>query len=343
MNRYVVAITLCGAFLLSAAASAQWIYTPEIGRFINLKNFPRETAELQLQYARSLFVAGDYSAALDEASKFDTYYANTPEADQNQFLRGEIYQADGKFTKAVQEYQRVVNEYPGSPLYDDVIEKQYAIGDALYDKGVAAVERKDTSLWRKLRYRISPFKHRSFKQAIDVYEQVTDNNPFAPESAEAQFKIGRSHEATKKYIEAADAYLRVLEDYPDSPWVREAAYGLTQAYNNSTYEPDYDQGPSLLTIRSVREFQARFPQDGRNEELAALETEMWDRVSQQRYQTARFYERRQDPTAARIYHVLNVREHPESPSAELSQAWLDEHPLDDNARTKFLRTLVSLE
>jgi outer membrane protein assembly factor BamD len=341
MRRIASVCALCFAMSAAAPAFAQWVYTPEIGRFINLKSFPRETAELQLQYARSLFVAGDYSDALGEIEKFDTFYGDAPEADQNQFLRAEVYQAQDRYLRAAQEYQRVVTQYPGSPLYDDVIREQYAIGDALYDRGVENLEKKDSSLWRRLRYRMNFFKHRSFRQAIDVYELVTANNPFAPESAEAQFKIGRSHEAQENHIEAADAYLQVLEDYPDSPWVREAAYGLTEAYWNQTYGPDYDQGPSLLTIRSIREFQARFPEDERNDGLRENQAELWERIAQQRYQSARFYERRRDFLSARIFHVMVVNEHPETEAARRSQEWLDANPVEDNARTRILRTVVT--
>ena len=334
---------ICGLTLLFFAswAHAQWTYTPEIGRFINLKNMPRETPELQLEYARSLLLDGDYSGALDEADKFDEFYSDSNFADQNQFVKGEIRFARKQYKRAAQEFQLVVTNYPSSPLYDEVTKKQYEIGDALYQKGVERYEKRDDSYWNRVRFFFNFTASRPFKQAIEVYEMVTDNQPFTPQAAEAQFRIGRCYEARERHLEAADEYQRVVEDYPDSPWVREASYGLANAYLETSYEPEYDQSPSLFAIQSIRNFESRFPEDERIPELKGKEAEMWERVAEQRLESARFYERRRDITAARAYYVIVAQEHFDTESGRIAKQWLDKNPMRDDIRSRFLRSLVA--
>ncbi|HOQ90853.1 MAG TPA: hypothetical protein PLX03_11995, partial [Candidatus Hydrogenedentes bacterium] len=75
---------------LALPAMAQWTWTPQTGRWVNLKRMPKESAELQLEYARSLKISGDYRRALKETDKFRQFYANDPLSDENEFLRGEI-------------------------------------------------------------------------------------------------------------------------------------------------------------------------------------------------------------------------------------------------------------
>jgi outer membrane assembly lipoprotein YfiO len=341
MLRFVLVVT---AFLVLApalAVHAQWTYTPEIGRFINLKNMPRETPELQIEYARSLMLDGDYSAALNETDKFDEFYSDSDLVDQNQFLKGEIRLGRKQYKKAAQEFQLVITDHPSSPLYDDVTKKQYEIGDALYEKGVKRYAERDDSYWNRIIFFLDFTASRPFKQAVDVYEMVTDNQPFTPEAAEAQFKIGKCYEARGLYAEAADEYQRVLEDYPDSPWVREAAYGLTQSYKETVHDPEYDQGPSLSAIRSVREFAARFPEDERNDELREMESQMWERVAEQRYQTAQFYQRRREMVAARAYYVIVATEHPDTKAGQKAGEWLSKNPLKDTLQSKFLNSLIA--
>ncbi|HNR36787.1 MAG TPA: hypothetical protein PKO36_16545, partial [Candidatus Hydrogenedentes bacterium] len=72
------------------AAYAQWTWTPQTGRFVNIKRLPKETAELQIEFARGFLVKGDHSRAWRETNKFFEFYRKDPLADQNQFLRGEI-------------------------------------------------------------------------------------------------------------------------------------------------------------------------------------------------------------------------------------------------------------
>ena len=46
--------------LATGFAQAQWTWTPQTGRFVNLKRMPKETPELQLEYARSLKITDRY-------------------------------------------------------------------------------------------------------------------------------------------------------------------------------------------------------------------------------------------------------------------------------------------
>ena len=59
MRRWPVLAALTTAILITTSAQAQWTWTPETGRFINMGNLPKETPELQVEYGRSLLVGGE--------------------------------------------------------------------------------------------------------------------------------------------------------------------------------------------------------------------------------------------------------------------------------------------
>ncbi len=318
----VLLATLLASFI-APVASAQWIWTPETGRFINVKRLPKETPELQLEHARSLMIQGEYKEALAETGKFIRFYGDSELADQNYFLRGEIKMAQQDWVDAAQEFQTVVVNYPGSALFDDVIDKQYEIGDSLYEKGIRIQESKGRNRWYR---RWWPFQPKPFKQAIEVYSMVIDNQPFTDTAAEAQYKIGLSHFAREEYVDAALEYRLVLEQYPGSEYVDDASVGLVQCYYESSLEPAYDQAPSLLTIAAIDEHKVRFPNDPVNEELVPIRSEMRERVAQQRLDTAKFYDKRQQFQSARIMYEVVTTEFPDTEAAVEAQAWLDAHP-----------------
>ena len=170
-----LAILLAAIMLIDATASAQWEIRPQSGRLIRPKRMPKETPELQLEHARTLMVDGDYKKAMDETVKFRNFYGDSEFADENQFLRGEIAMAQGKPKKALKEFQLVVTTYPESDLFDDVIAKQYEIGDAFYEQGLA---KQDQGWWR-----LGWGKKRPFRRAIDTYTMVIDNQPFTAAAA----------------------------------------------------------------------------------------------------------------------------------------------------------------
>lgn len=320
---------LLAALILSLTihhvASAQWTWTPETKRWVNVKRLPKETAELQLEYARSFLTSGNYKKALRETDKFSDYYGDSEYADDNQFLRGEIRMAQGSYQNAAREFQQVVANYPDSDLFDEVVDKQYEIGDYFYEKGQ-----------RRAGRRFGLFAKAPYKKAIETYNMVIDNQPFSQAAAEAQYKVGLCHFARKEYVEAAYEYRRVVEDYAGSEWVDEASYGLAETYYKSSLPPDYDQSPSKLAIDAIDEFKVRFPGDERVSDLDAKRAEMRERIAEQRLRTARFYERRGDYTAARLYYEVVVEQFGETNPAEQARAWLAENPLSPDDPAAFM-------
>jgi len=307
---------IAALMLLAMPAHGQWTWTPQTGRWINIKNLPKETAELQLEFARGLLVKGDHDKAFKETNKFAKFYPDSDLADQNQFLRGEIRMAQGKLSGAANEFQLVVSTYPDSALYEDVIAKQYEIGDAFYEKGQIRLHKK----WRL-------FRKRAFKQAIEVYSMVIDNQPFTDAAAEAQYKVGLCHHTRNEYIEAAYEYKRVIEDYATSEWVDDASHGLAICYCDSAKEPDYDQEPSQLAVNAIDDFTERFPDDQRVAELEDKRAEMRESIAQQRLRTAHFYEKRRNFGAARTYYELLVEKFDDTAAAATAQQWIEDNPV----------------
>ncbi len=310
---------------IATAAHAQWTWTPETGRWVNVKRLPKETPELQLEYARSLLMNGDYKKAMRETDKFENYYLDSDLADDNQFLRGEIRLAQGKHEDAAQQFQRVVSNYPDSELFERVVEKQYEIGDFFYEKGQSRSQK-----------RFAFFRKAPYKKAIDVYTTVIDNQPFTGAAAEAQYKVGLCHFARKEYVEAAYEYRRVVEDYSSSEWVDEASYGLAETYYTASLPPDYDQSPSKLAIDAIDEFKSRYPGDERVADLDVKRQEMRDRIAKQRLQTAKFYEKRRQFTAARLCYEVVADDFADTSSAEEARAWLDANPLSPDDPSAFI-------
>ncbi len=316
-NRMVAWRRLMAAAVLMACAApafAQWVWTPQTGRFVNIGRLPKETPELQVEHARSLMLDGELREAWRETNKFTTFYGDTDYADDNQFLRGEIRLRQGRYKSAAEEFQSVVANYPESPYFEDVIEMQYEIGDRYYQRGLENMDKR----WRL-------FRKRPFRQAIDVYTMVIDNQPFTEAAAEAQYKVGLCHFTREEYIEAAFEYRRVIEDYSTSEWVDEASYGLANTYYESSLPPEYDQTPSQLTIEAVDLFQARFPGDARNEQLGEWRSEMVDRIAEQKLQIAQFYESRREFDAAEISYEVVVEQFPTTPAGEEAAQWLADY------------------
>jgi len=300
---------------VAEAAHAQWVWTPQTGRWVNLKRVPKESPELQVEYARSLMLEGRHKRALDETEKFNKFYSDTEFADDNQYLRGEIRMNMGNHKGAAKEFQQLVKSYPSTELYTQAIQKQYEIGDHFYEAGQKKRERK----WALM-------KNRPLRRATEVYAMVIENQPFSPEAAQAQYKIGLCHHARKDYTEAAFEYRRVIEDYAGSEWVDDAGYGLAMCYVDGSLPPDYDQSRAKLAVRAIDDFKNQYPGDSRAAELDGKRQAMRDKLAESQLRTARFYVKRREFLSARIYFESLVKDFADTPAAAAAQQWLDSNP-----------------
>ncbi|HNZ47442.1 MAG TPA: outer membrane protein assembly factor BamD [Candidatus Hydrogenedentes bacterium] len=312
--RKAVFFAACALLLTTEAAFAQWSWTPQTGRFINLKKMPKETAELQIEYARSFLVAGNYRKALRECDKFVEYYGNDPLAADNLFLRGEVLMAQRQWWNAAKTFQQLLANYPGSDKYDAAIKMQYELGDRFYARGEALAG-------KKFRF----FKKKPYKRAADIYAMVVENQPFAAEAAEAQYKIGLCHFARKQFQDAAFEYKRVIEDYPTTEWVKDASYGLAMCYYKDSYSPAYDQTPSELTVNAIDDFKANFPGDEKNEKLGEMRIEMRNSIAQHYLNSAKFYERRREFPAAKLYYEKIANEFADTQAVDAAKEWLEKN------------------
>jgi len=302
------------ACLGSLDVYAQWTWTPQTGRWVNLKRLPKETPQLQIEYARSLLLEGKHDRAWRETRKFITFYEDSEYRDDNQYLRGEIKLAQGKLLEAAKEFQSLIANYPDTDHYDDAIEKQYEIGDRYFERGQKKIDQRWT-LWKK----------RPLKRAVEVYSMVIENQPFTANAAKAQYQVGLCRYTTENYLEAAFDYRRVIEDYPGSDWVDEASYGLAMCYYDMSLPPDYDQTPSQLTIDAINSFGNRYPDDERLAGLREKQSEMQERIAQQQLLTAKFYEKRRKFGSAKIYYEVLVAKYPDSEAAQVATEWLSTH------------------
>lgn len=290
---------------------AQWTWTPQTGRWVNLKRLPKETPQLQIEYARSLLLEGNYQKAWRETRKFIQFYEDSEYRDDNQYLRGEIKLAQGDLMDSAKEFQSLIANYPDTDHYDAAIEKQYEIGDRYFERGQEKIDQR-WALWKK----------RPLKRAVEVYSMVIENQPFTANAAKAQYQVGLCRYTTENYLEAAFDYRRVIEDYAGSDWVDEASYGLAMCYYDMSLPADYDQTPSQLAIDAIDSFGNRYPDDERLAGLREKQTEMRERIAQQQLLTAKFYEKRRKFGSAKIYYEVLVKEYPESQAAQVATEWL---------------------
>jgi len=249
----------------------------------------RGRAKDQLEIAQQSLESGDISTALKAAKRLVSRWPLSDYAPEAQYVMGRCYQEKGHLEKAFNTYQKLIEKYPKSTKFAEVLERQFEI-TTRYLHG----------RWFRLWNYIPVYP--SMERTSKMYADIVRNGPYSEVGPKAQMAIGEARVKQREYALAVKAYIRAADRYHELPVVSaDAVYKAAQAWESQSNKAGYDQGTAGEAINMFTDFSLLFPNDPRVEAARASVRQL--RVEQARgaYQTARYYEKKRKWLAAEIY------------------------------------------
>ncbi len=311
-----LAVAACVVLTTHATASAYWVWTPESGKWVNPKTAVKDTAADQFAYATLLYQQKKYKRAIREFRQLIHHYPRSLHASQGQFHVGLCYEGMGRFFEAFQSYQKVIDSYPYSEQIEEIIQRQYEIGN-LYYSGHKE---------RFLVWKIVPAKDK----AVPIYQQVVENAPYGPLADKAQYKLGMAYQELGQFDAAQEAFETLVKNYPSSELVEEARYHLASSAYTRSLEAPYDQGAASVARREFELLAKEFPQDELGQDAQKAVSDLREREAKKEYDSGRFYERAGKWDSAVLYYESVAQQYGDTPWAaqavERIEAIRQRHP-----------------
>jgi branched-chain amino acid transport system substrate-binding protein len=91
------------------------------------------------------------------------------------------------------------------------------------------------------------FEFQDYPQALEAYRAYIDQYPDRPLASAALMKIGKIHSILGSFVEARRAYIRLISEYPQSPFSPDARVEiLFTLYQEGAYSAVIEQAPEVL-------------------------------------------------------------------------------------------------
>ena len=311
MNRRRACLIALGACALLAPfrSPAPLIYTPGQGWTYEAVGsegtWVRTRAKDQLIVAQDAFDKKDYGLALKAARRVISVWRFSDYAPQAQYLIARCYEQRGLDQRAFNEYQKLLDKYPNSVQYEDVLRQQYEIaGRFLGGQWFRA--------WDLIPI---PF-FTSMDKTAGLYEKVVKNGPYSDIAPQAQMKIGAAREKQSNYPDAVKAYERAADRYNDQPKIAaDATYREGLAYQKQAQTAEYDQSTAGQAIATFTDFMTLFPDDPRVPESQSIINQLRLEQARGNFEIARYYEKIKKWNGALIYFNEVLLRDPNSPYA----------------------------
>jgi len=308
MNRpfgLLVFVAACIA-LFPLRALAPLFYVPGEGWYYELygqsTKWQRPRAKEQLDVAQQAFAGGDYNTTLHAAHRILRVWPLSDYAPDAQYLIGRSLEMTGNDQGAFNAYQNIIEKYPRSSHYDEVLWRQYEIANRYLG-----------GQWFRL-WGLIPYP--SMDQTAQMFDKIVNNGPYSNVAPHAQLRIGAAREKQKDYPDAVKAYAMAADRYYNQPTIAsDALFREGVSYTRQAAKAEYDQNTAIQAIATFTDFITLYPHDRRVPQ--AEKAIAWLKAEQVRgnFEIALFYEQSKKWNGALVYYNEVLQLDPNSPYA----------------------------
>ena len=315
MNRRFVSLLLlvAGAMLLPFRAPAPFYYTPGEGWYYEpygeKANWQRPRAKDQLDVAEQAFTNKEYNVTLHAAHRIVRVWPESDFAPRAEYLIGRCLEVSGKDEAAFNAYQAIIQKYPHSDSYEDVLWRQYAIAGRFLD-----------GEWFRLWGTIPLYP--SMDETAKLFSTIVTNGPYSDVAPHAQLRIGAAREKQKDYNSAVKAYATAADRYYNQPVIAaDALYREGVSYQKQASTAEYDQGTAGQAIAAYTDFITLYPDDKRVPVAQKAVVTLKSLQVEGNFKIAQFYEQNkvlnseQRRDGALVYYNQVLQLDPNSPFA----------------------------
>ena len=309
MNRrfgFLLVIIAC-VVMFPFRAPAPLFYIPGEGWYYesygqNVK-WQRARAKDQLDVAEQAFNKKDYDITLHAAHRVLRVWPLSDYASDAEYFIGRCLEAKGNDEAAFNAYQNIIEKYPRSSRYEDVIWRQYEIANRFLG-----------GEWFRIWGAIPLYS--SMSQTAEMFGKIVNNGPYSDVAPHAQLSIGAAREKQKNFPDAVKAYETAADRYHDQPAIAADALfreGISYARQAATAE--YDQNTAAQAIAPYTDFITLFPNDPRVPQAQKAITTLKAEQVRGNFQIAQFYEKNKKWKGSLVYYNEVLQLDPNSPYA----------------------------
>jgi outer membrane protein assembly factor BamD len=307
-----VVLALCGA----ARLHAELVWTPgqgwrvEGGALAGLAGEEGRNALDLMNTARAAEEAGSTRKAIKTYERVSKRYPNSVFSAEALYRMGLLYEKRREYYKAFDAFQQLVQRYPNSERFSQVIGDQYRIAQALLDG-------KRSYMWGV----IPGLKNR--EKSIEYFEQIVKNAPFSDYAPLSLMNVARGHQRMDATEEAIDALDRMINSYPGNVLTPDAYLKLAQTHASLVDGPAYDQASTKSAITYYEDYLIQFPGDSGAGSAEKGLADMKTLLAQSKMIMADYYYKyRRNYKAAKVFYNEAITTYPDSPVAARARTML---------------------
>ncbi len=279
-------------------ASADWVWSPEQGKFINTESETQSGADDIFDNALDLYKEKKLDKASEQFKIVLKQYPKSRVAPEAQYRIGTIFEETGDYVEAHKAYQALIRSYPQSERFEEVIEREYQIG-TMFLSGKKG---------KLLGLDIRP----SLPLAIEVFQKIVEAAPYGAFGDKAQFNLGVAYQRSGHFDDSLEAYQNLIDQYPQSSLLQQARLQMAEVSYAKSSGQTRDQSALDEAARQAQGYLKRYPGSEEAEKAEKISREVDELNAEKNYRIGLYYEKDNYLTSALIYYSDTAKRYPDT-------------------------------
>ncbi len=269
-------------------ASADWVWSPDQGKFINTASDTQSDADDIFDNALDLYKEKKLDKATEQFKIILKKFPKSRVAPEAQYRIGTICEEKSDYMEAHKAYQALIKSYPQSERFDEVIEREYQIG-SMFLSGKKG---------KLLGIEIRP----SLPLAIEVFQKIVESAPYGAFGDKSQFNLGVAYQKSGRFDDALEAFQGLIDQYPQSPLLQEARLQMAEVSYAKSTNQTRDQSALDEAARQAQSYLKRYPGTEEAAKASKINQEVDELNAEKNYRIGFYYEKDNYLESALIYY-----------------------------------------
>jgi len=253
---------------------------------------------------------GQTKAVGDALEQLKKEFPEVAGQDLDAFIEAEMLFCNGRFDKAVRAYDKFLDGFPESALFEAALDRQFGIATAF--------------LTGQKRIVLGIFRIKGYAEGKRIMERITERAGLdSPLGLRAALAIAEGFEKRGKF---EDAYLKWQEislQWSTGQIGRDVLLAMARCKHAAYKGPKYD-GSNLISAKSYYEsFRSRYPEDARELDVDGKLKLIEEEQSVKQLSIGEYYQRTGNKQSANLYYQMVIDNWPGSSAAGTAKEMLE--------------------
>lgn len=303
--KQTAAVLALGLILISGPGIAETWRLQTNQAWQNVQDSPEGQFMMGVSQLKQAVEAGNAGEAEKAFERLKTEYPQLAGPDFNAFMDAERVYAQRRYERAIKKYDKFLNAYPESWLFESALERKYALA-ARFLHG----EKR-----RVLGFIPLP----AHDEGAEMMRAVADRAGESPIGHRALATLAESQKRRGKFLDEYETWAEISSRWPTGELGRDAQLGMAYSLHSAYKGPKYDSS-SLSGAKTYYENIAqRYPEEAKADNITAKIDMVEEQRAYKEYKVGEYYERTEQAGAAIITYESVMERWPGSTGAHLAK------------------------